>query len=228
MTTEHSEKFKIRLGLFVLVGFLLFVAAIFIIGRQAYLFDPVFKVSSKFDNVSGLLPGNNVRFSGLNVGIVDAVTIINDSTVQVDMLIKTSMQEFIKADAGVRIGSDGLIGDRMIMISPGTPGAPVVQDGQFLHSYEPVNADDVLESIAVSTQNAERITTSLAEILEKINSGDGIVGRLIQDTTMAGNISSTIENLESSSAGLDENMKAVKANFLLRGYFRRKEKEKQE
>ena len=83
----HTQKFKVRLGLFIAGGFLLFVIAIFIIGKQKNLFNPVFKLTTTFYNVSGLQVGSNVRFSGINVGTVDNIKIINDSTVLVDMLI---------------------------------------------------------------------------------------------------------------------------------------------
>jgi phospholipid/cholesterol/gamma-HCH transport system substrate-binding protein len=64
----------------------------------------------------------------------------------------------------------------------------------------------------------------LAEIMVKVNSGNGTLGRLIQDSTIAENINQTIVNLKSSSKGLDENMNAAKENFLLKGYFTRKAK----
>jgi phospholipid/cholesterol/gamma-HCH transport system substrate-binding protein len=92
----HSDKFKIRLGLFVTGGLVLFVLAIFIIGKQKNMFNPVYKLSSTFYNVSGLQVGNNIRFSGINVGTVDNITIISDSTVRVDMLIKTEVNRIAK------------------------------------------------------------------------------------------------------------------------------------
>jgi len=220
-----SEKFKIRLGLFVIGGFLLFVAAIFVIGKQNYLFDPVIRVSATFYNVSGLKPGNNIRFSGINVGTVDAINVINDSTVQVDMIIEESMQQYIKTDSKVRIGSDGLIGDRILMITQGSLESPMVEDGDFLLSYEPIETDDIIESVEISAVHLEVITMELAEILTKINSGEGTLGRLISDTTIANNLSETMENLKSSSEGLDQNMDAVKDNILLRGYFKRKSRD---
>jgi phospholipid/cholesterol/gamma-HCH transport system substrate-binding protein len=222
----QGEKFKIRLGLFVIGGFLLFVAAIFVIGRQNYLFDPVIKVSATFYNVSGLQPGNNVRFSGINVGTIDAINVINDSTVQVDMLIEKSMQPHIKIDSKVRIGSDGLIGDRILMITQGSLKSPMVRDGDFLLSYEPIETDDIIESVEISAVHLEVITLELAEILTKINSGEGTLGRLISDSTIAENLSETMENLKSSSKGLDQNMNAVKDNILLRGYFKRKSRDR--
>ena len=220
----HSQKFKIRLGLFVAGGFTIFMLAVFIIGKQKNLFNPVFKVTTTFYNVSGLQVGNNVRFSGINVGVVDNINIINDSTVKVDMLIKKDVWKFIKSDCEVSIGSEGLIGDKLLVISQGSFDAPLVKKDQYLESNEPVETDAIMASISVTSANVEVITGQLAEIMMKINSGDGTLGRLIQDTTIAENLNQTIVNLKKSSRGLDENMTAVKHNFLLRGYFNKKAK----
>src|SRR5258706_16439224 len=92
----HTPKFKLRLGLFIAIGLGLFVITIFIIGKQKNLFNPVFKLTTTFYNISGLQVGNNVRFSGINVGTVDNIKIINDSTVRVDMIVKKEVQQFIK------------------------------------------------------------------------------------------------------------------------------------
>lgn len=220
----HKEKFKLRLGLFVLGGLIIFVLAIFIIGRQKNLFDPVFKITTTFYNVSGLQVGNNVRFSGINVGTVDKISIINDSTVQVDMLIKKSIQEFIKNDSEVGIGSEGIIGDRLLVISQGSTDAPMVKDGEELFSSEPIETDAIISSLEVTAMNAEIISEELAMIIANINSGKGTLGRLIQDSSIAENLSKTMKNLESSTKGLNENMEAAKENILLRGYFKKKER----
>ena len=220
----HSDKFKIRLGLFVAGGLALFVLAIFIIGKQKNLFNPVYTLHTTFYNVSGLQIGNNIRFSGINIGTVDNITIINDSTVRVDMSIKKEVMKFIKKDSEVAIGSEGLIGDRLIIITQGSSNAPLAQDGQQLTSKEPVETDTIMASLQVTAGNAEVISQQLAEIMTKINGGEGTLGRLIQDTTIAENLNQTIVNLKKSSKGLGENMEAAKHNFLLRGYFKKKEK----
>ena len=92
----NTSKFKVRLGLFMAGGMAIFLVAIFLIGKQKNLFNPVFRLTTTFYNVSGLQVGNNVRFSGINVGTVDNIKIINDSTVQVHMLIKKDVHQFIK------------------------------------------------------------------------------------------------------------------------------------
>jgi len=215
----HTQKFKVRLGLFVLGGLTLFVLAIFIIGKQKNLFNPVIKLTTTFYNISGLQVGNNIRFSGINVGTVDNIRIINDSTVRVDMLIKKEIQQFIKSDCVVAIGSEGLIGDRMLIISQGSPDAPLVKESQQLASREPVETDAIIASLQITAGSAEIISYQLAEIMSKMNSGTGTLGRLIHDTLISFNLRQTMEHLNSSSEGLNEIMEAAKHNILFRGYF---------
>jgi phospholipid/cholesterol/gamma-HCH transport system substrate-binding protein len=220
----HTQKFKIRLGLFIAGGLALFVFAIFIIGKQKNLFNPVFEISATFNNISGLQVGNTVRFSGISVGTVDDINIINDSTIRVDMMIRKEVMKFIKSDCIATIGSEGLIGDRLIIITHGSPDAPLIKEGQQLATMEPVEMDAIMKSLKVTAGNAEYISAQLAEIIFNVNSGKGTIGRLIQDSTIAENLSETMYNLKTSSISLDENMEAAKHNFLLKGYFNKKEK----
>ncbi|MBK7171955.1 MAG: MCE family protein [Bacteroidales bacterium] len=220
----HSQKFKVRLGMFITGGLAIFILAIFIIGKQKNLFDPVIKLTSTFYNVSGLQVGNNIRFSGINVGTVDNITIINDSTVKIDMLIRKDVKKFIKTDSEVAIGSEGLIGDRLLVITQGSTEAAVVKEGQRLPSAEPIETDAIMASLQITAGYAEIISQQLAEIMYKINSGNGTLGRLIQDSTIADNLTQTMVNLKKSSKGLDENMEAAKHNFLLKGFFNKKAK----
>jgi phospholipid/cholesterol/gamma-HCH transport system substrate-binding protein len=221
----HTPQFKVRLGMFVAGGLALFILGIFIIGKQKNLFNPVYKLTTTFYNVSGLQVGNNIRFSGIVIGTVDNIAIINDSTVRVDMLIRQGVKQFIKTDSEVAIGSEGLIGDRLLVISQGSFEAPLAREGEQLESVEPVETDAIMLSLKITAENAEVITQELAEIMTKINSGTGTLGRLIQDTTIAKNLDQTIINLKKSSKGLNENMNAAKHNFLLRGYFNKKARE---
>jgi phospholipid/cholesterol/gamma-HCH transport system substrate-binding protein len=223
---SHSRNFKIRLGLFVSVGLALLFIAIFIIGKQQNLFNPVYQLSTTFNNISGLQVGNNVRFSGINVGTVDNISIMNDSTVLVELLIQKDVQKFIKTDSEVSIGSEGLIGDKLIIISQGTPGR-AARPGEMLISNEPVETDAIISSLAVTAGYSEIIAQEMADIVIKINTGQGLLGQLIHDSTITRNINATIENLKSSSQGLEENMEAAKNNILLRGYFKKKAREEE-
>jgi phospholipid/cholesterol/gamma-HCH transport system substrate-binding protein len=118
------------------------------------------------------------------------------------------------------------MGDKVITIAAGTPGSPVVASGDSLGSYKPVETDAIMSSLKTSADNAAVITANLADISSRISRGKGALGRLLHDTTLSDNISTTMKNLKSSSKKLDENMEAAQHNFLLRGFFKKKEKEK--
>jgi phospholipid/cholesterol/gamma-HCH transport system substrate-binding protein len=209
---NHSPQFKARLGIFIAGGIAIFVIAIFIIGKQQNLFNPVFKITTNFYNISGLQVGNNIRFSGIDVGIVDNIKIINDSTVQVDMLVKKDVQQFIKSDSEAGIGSEGIIGDKIIIITQGSYDSPIVKDGQHILSKEPIETDEIIKSLKTTVESADLITMQLAEIMMNINNGQGMLGRLIKDSTIAENVNLTIENFKKSSEGLDETIEITKDN----------------
>lgn len=219
-----NEGFKIRLGIFIIAGFALFLLGIFIIGKQKNLFNPVFKLSTKFKNVSGLQVGSPVRFSGINVGTVDNVEIINDSMVKVDLVIKKEVQKFLHSDTKAGIGSEGIIGDKLVVLSKGYAKTKTVKEGQFIASNEPIETDAIIKSLKTTAENAAVATGEINKILGKINNGEGTLGRLIQDKSMANNLDKTLVNLKNSTKGLNENMEAAKHNFLLRGYFNKKKR----
>ena len=206
----YTQRFKVRLGLFIAGGFAIFVLAVFIIGKQKNMFDPVFKLTSTFLNVSGLQVGNNIRFSGINVGTVDNITIINDSMVRVDMLVRQEVKKFIKSDSKVSIGSEGLIGNRLLTITQGSPNSPIVSKNQQLQSIEPVETDAIIASLKETVANTEVVTKQAADMMLKINSGKGTLGRIIHDTEIAQNISKSIVNFENTSEELDKTMSSTR------------------
>jgi len=221
----HTPQFKFRLGLFVIVGIALFVLGIFIIGKQKNMFNPVFTIKANFHNVSGLQVGNTVRFAGINIGTVDNIEIVNDSMVMVEMVIRQEVQKFIKSDSKAGIGSEGIIGDKVIVISQGKKSDKMVNNNQRITAIEPIETDAIMRSLKVTADNAALASNDIVGIVDKINNGEGTLGRLIKDEKMANNIDQTVSNLKSSTKSLNENMEAAKHNFLLRGYFKKKEKE---
>lgn len=225
--TTNKNAYKVRLGIFVSLGLLILFIIIFFIGTNQNLFSSKFKISTNFGNVSGLQVGGQVRFSGISVGTIENIEIINDSTVNVIASIDSEVKKFIKKDSKASIASEGVIGDRILTISQGSTKSPEVKDGARIESFEPVEFDEILSSIQVTAENAEIITDELAMLLSDINDGEGTIGKLMNDEDMARDLDKTMENLRKSSKGLEENMEAAKHNFLLRGYFKKKEREKE-
>lgn len=216
---------KIKLGVFVSIGIVLFTLGIYFIGDRQQLFSKSFKIKAIFKDVNGLKVGNNVQFSGINVGTIEKIEIITDTSVSVDIVIEENTRKFIKKDAIAFIGSEGLMGNKVLNITPGSSDELSIQNKDYIKTSIPVSIDDILVKIKITADNAAIISDQLAEILLKVNSGNGTIGRLLQDTTIAENINSTIINLRRSTKGLDENMEAAKHNILLKGYYKDKERE---
>jgi len=223
---NSKPSYKLKLGLFVFLGLIFFFGIIFLIGSKQNLFNAQIQLSTTFQNASGLKVGNTVRFSGIAIGTVENIEIINDSTVKVDLMIKDDVKKFIKTDSKASISSEGVIGDKILVISQGSSQSKSVKDGDKIKSFEPVEFDDILASVKISAENAEVITDELATVLVSINEGEGTIGRLINDEEIAEDLDATMENLRKSSKGLNENMEAAKQSFLLRGYFKKKAKER--
>jgi phospholipid/cholesterol/gamma-HCH transport system substrate-binding protein len=221
-----DKSYKWKLGLFSIAALAIAVGAIYYIGKQKNKFGSVLHISAQFSSVSGLKMGSNVRLGGIDVGTVNGINLVTDTTVEVDMIVQRKVQKFIKKDAKASIGSDGLMGDKVIVITAGTPTTPVVAEGDTLGSHQPIETDAIMASLKTSADNAAIITSNLADISSRITQGKGALGKLLHDTSLSSNISSTMRNLNSSTHKLDQNMEAAQHNFLLRGFFKKKEKEK--
>ena len=218
---------KIKLGLFVSLGVLLFMIAIYSIGKRQRLFGTTFTISSIFYDVSGLQIGNNVRFSGITVGTVNNIRIISDSLVKVDMIIEENVRQFIKKDARAVIGSEGLMGNKVVNILPGGNGTREVSNNDVILSEKIVDIDNLLKNIQATAKNLEIITGDLAKISSMTSSGRGLVGGLLMDTAVSNYINQTFKNIQEGTQGFQENMEAAKGSLLLRGHFNKKEKEKE-
>jgi len=251
---KKESGFTWKLGMFVLTGLVLFVAAIYFVGKQKNLFGSTFHLKTQFKTVSGLKVGNNVRFAGINIGTVDAIEIMNDTAVMVGLVIRKEVQQFIKSDAKASIGSDGLMGDKVLTISSGSPDMGTVKDNDLVESKVAIEMDDVMSSVKTSVDNAAIISAQLAMFSTKMNTGNGALSKLISDEEFSSSLKNTLVNLEKSTnqfsqfttkmnngklgkaldstmvniqagtKGLNETIEAAQHNFLLRGFFKKKKK----
>jgi len=315
---------NIRLGAFVFAGLLALIFTLYLIGRNRNLFGSNFELKARFSNVNGLIEGGNVLFAGIQAGTVKNIVILNDTTIEVYMLIDKKIEPFIHKNAIAAIGTQGLMGDKIINISPGRGTSPNVTNHDQIATKKMINTDEMLETLSKTNQNiadiSERLKTTvlrlntssiwnlindktlkesiestlknidqasinaremargLNELVAGIKHGRGSVGILLKDTTFAGNLneaalkiksagdnannltiqlnrivkevnnnldkgkgaaglllkdsvmaknlSISIENVRKGTDGFNQNMEALKHNFLLRGYFKKLEKQK--
>jgi phospholipid/cholesterol/gamma-HCH transport system substrate-binding protein len=190
---------KIKLGIFVTLGLAVLILAIYFIGEKQLLFKNTFRLTGVFKNVAGLQAGNNVRLSGINIGTVENISLVSDTTVRVDIVIDESSRKFIKKDAIATIGSEGLIGNKVLVINPGTGGKKNIENSDIIQTAETIDVDDIMISLKTTIDNTASITGDLAKISTNIESGKGTIGRLMMDPTWRENIQSTIINLKDGS-----------------------------
>ncbi|WP_114749791.1 MlaD family protein [Pleomorphovibrio marinus] len=313
---EHS-----KLGGLVIAGILFLVFTLYMIGKNQNMFGSSIIITAMVDNVNGLVPGNNVRFKGMDVGTVKSIEMANDSSISVQMYVRRRMVPYIRKNALTTIGTDGLMGNKIIQIIPQPGDAEIVEEGDVIYAAVPVSTDDMMQRIGSSSEFVEKTSENLFEISEKLNKsesfwallsdsvltediknavgelklaasnasslanagnqfmgnlkeGQGVVGRLFTDSELADDLSVSIEqiresskqaatmistvndlinnleagdgpaglllrdtsfreslansmvNLELSTEKFNENMEAMRSNFLFRRYFRRLEREK--
>lgn len=218
----------IKLGVFVTFGILFFIIGIYFIGQKQRLFSSVFTANGVFKNVNGLQVGNNVRFAGINIGTVKNIEILNDTAIEVEMILEEDVRRFIKKDARAVIGSEGLMGNKTVNIIHGSPNAGPLEDNGRLLTGDAMDTDEIMEKLKVTADNAAAISNDLARITDNISNGRGTVGRLFMDTNMANTLNQTFVNLKTGTRGFKENMDAAQHSFLLRGALRKSKREKEE
>ena len=316
---------NVKLGAFVLGGLVFLVLLLYMIGKNRSLFGSTYILKARFENVQGLVAGNNVRFSGIQAGTVKRVKILSDTVIEVTMIIDTKMEPIIRKNAIVSISTDGLVGNKVVNIVPAGEPASLAAEGDILASKKSVNTDEMMQTlyktnndiaviaanlkttvqqinnssalwallndksipqdlrtslanIRLATGKAGNMADDLHDIVMDVKSGKGSVGAILTDTSFAHNLNEAIQkiktvgneadslageinkvvagiqqdvnngkgtvnallkdsamtiklnasldNIQKGTEGFNQNMEALKHNFLLRGYFRKQEKKK--
>jgi phospholipid/cholesterol/gamma-HCH transport system substrate-binding protein len=204
-----------KLGIFIFLGSTLLVILIFLLGNKDQLFASTFTLKAHFMNTEGLRNGASVRFGGIDVGAVKSIQIVSDTSVSVEvtMRVKDEVKRFIKKDSRASIETEGLVGNKVIMITMGSEGADEIKDGGKILSKEPLSFADIIEETQGIMAYTKDMTKNLAEIVYKVNQGDGTIGKIINDNqlyTAATNLTNTADKNLNSIA---EDMRGVIALF---------------
>lgn len=316
---------NIKLGAFVLTGLLALIFTLYMVGQNRSLFGSNFELRARFSNVNGLIEGDNVLFSGIQAGTVKTISILNDTCIEVLMRIDSKIKPFILKNARGSIGTQGLMGDKVINITPGKGASAVIEDHDLIGTRKMASTDDMLETLSKTNNNiadiseslrntvsqldksaawtmindkalkqsirstlknieqtsinAREMTQGLDDLVARVKQGKGNAGLLLKDSTLAGNLNEAVnkirlasdnvnqvtiqlnkmitdlnsdlhkgkgvvklllndsvtaknlsvsmENIRKGTDGFNQNMEALKHNFLLRGYFKNLEKQQQ-
>jgi phospholipid/cholesterol/gamma-HCH transport system substrate-binding protein len=199
---KNKQRKNLIVGVFVSLGLFIFIFAIYFIGTKENLFGSPIKVSAIFADVQGLREGDKVRLSGIDIGTVTSLSFMTDNRVLVQMNLEESNVLFVKKDSKVTIGSEGLMGSKVVMIIPGTITSPPIQKFDTLAAIEQVNLDDIMIEINNSSQNIAIVSKELITITQKINRGDGVFGKIFTDTTLTRNLDDATRNISYISQNL--------------------------
>jgi phospholipid/cholesterol/gamma-HCH transport system substrate-binding protein len=178
------------------------VAGIFIIGKKKNLFGDTFHIYGTFNNVGGLQVGNNIRFAGINVGTVEDISIVSDTMIRVDMVLQSKIKPFLKSTSFASIGSDGLMGDKLITITPGAANTVVLANGSRIITINPLDFDKSIAKLTKVAANAEIISGELAAMSIQIREGKGSMGRLLYHDDLAKGLEGTVNNAQNITGSL--------------------------
>ena len=185
---------NIKVGTLVLGGLMFLILTLYMIGKNRSLLGKTFTISAVVHNVNGLVPGNNVRFKGIDVGTVKAIEITNDTLISVIMIIEDRMKPFIKRNAIASIGTDGIMGNKLVNINSVRDHALPVEEGDVIQSRRPIETDEMLRTLNTTNTNIERITNNLYEISTKLNKSESL-WTLLSDSLITHDLKLAISDL---------------------------------
>lgn len=198
MSTSPNKR-AITVGVFVVLGLAFLVAGILVIGNIHQTFSRKLRVTTLFDDVNGLQKGSNIWFSGVKIGTVKEVAFYGASQVKVIMNIDREAQQYIRQDAKVKISTDGLIGNKIIVIYGGTSRTSFVTEDDTLSVEKTFSTDDMINTLQENNVNLAAITGDFKVISKKLAAGEGTIGKLLNDETVFKNIEATTISLKAAS-----------------------------
>ena len=194
-----------RLGLFVLAGLVMLVLFLYMLGRNQSIFSKRFEIKAHFENVGGLISGNNVRVSGIVVGIVEAVELVNDTLVVVTLALDDEMRQVVRKNTLASIGTDGLIGNRVVNLLPVKEPAALIEPGDILQSQKEVSTDAMLRMLDKTNKNVLVISEGLIQTIERINKSRQLAN-LLEDESLSRNLQAALLNLRNASGAASATM----------------------
>lgn len=192
-----------KLGILVISGVLFLVFSLYMIGKNQNIFGASFTITSVVENVNGLVPGNNVRFKGIDVGTVKSIEMATDSLIYINMYVHKRMQPFIKKNAMTSISTDGLMGNKIIQIIPQPGHADPVEEGDVIYSTVPLNTDEMLKKLEGTGEYLEVTFMNLSEISEKLNKSENLWS-ILSDSEFKDDITNTVKELRKAGANASQ------------------------
>jgi len=196
---ENTNAQKVKLGIFVIITTIVLVISLYLIGTKQNLFGKNFTIYAVFNDVNGLQQGNNVRFSGIKIGTVKKIEMINDTTIRVDLIIEEKMRLHLKKNAQATVKTDGLVGSMTVSIIPIEGNAPFIQPGDTIVAMERITMDEMMATLGTTNEDIAILVKNILKITDNIEAGKGVVGLLLNDEEITTNIKNIVGNVENAT-----------------------------
>jgi phospholipid/cholesterol/gamma-HCH transport system substrate-binding protein len=196
MMRAEKNKWTVKVGIFIAVGTLILIVAVFTLGGQKRSFAPSITLHAVFDDVNGLQKGDNVFYSGVKVGTVKDIEFSGVAQVRVTMNVEKRVQKYVGQDVKARIGSEGLIGSKIVVLYDGNPQTGLIQEGMQLSVDETVSTSDIMASLQENNRNLVSITNDLKTVARRLAEGQGTLGALLTNDTLFRSLKATMDNLQ--------------------------------
>lgn len=203
METSGNKR-AVIVGIFVSIGIIILLVGIFTLSGQKKTFVSALTLNAEFDDIGGLQKGNNVWFSGVKVGVVKNVSFAPNGKVKVTVSVEEKVRAFIRKNSQIKLGSDGLIGNKIIVITGGTPDSPEVKDGDVLTVKTAVGMDEMMGTLQDNNKNLVSITDNFKVISHRLAEGEGTIGALLKDSTLYLQLKYTLEKFKTSAANTEK------------------------
>jgi phospholipid/cholesterol/gamma-HCH transport system substrate-binding protein len=204
-----------KLGIFIFIGSVILIIGIFMLGNKDQLFVPTFTIKAYFKNIEGLRNGASVRFGGIDIGAVKDIKIMPDTSgmVEVAMRIKSEIRRFIKKDSRASIETEGLVGNKVVLISMGSDKAEIIENDGTILSKEPLSFADVIDETQGILSYTKEMTKNLSEIIARVNKGEGTIGKILNDEELYRTATSITKTADKSLASITEDLKNIVSLF---------------
>ncbi|MCZ2460336.1 MAG: MlaD family protein [Chitinophagales bacterium] len=194
---------NIKLGIFVLSGLVFLILLLYMIGKNQNIFGSSFELKAEFRNVQGLRAGDNIRYSGIQAGTVKKINMLNDTTIEVVMLIDQKMKKYIRKTAVASIGTDGLMGNKLVNITPAEAYGEPVSDGDMIRSGKAFDIGEMLQTLSNTNDDVAEIASQLKKTVERINNSTA-AWKILNDESLPQNIRSSVEQVRSATGKANE------------------------
>lgn len=198
----------VRLGVFIFLGTVILVIGVFLLGNKESMFKSTFTVKTYFKNVEGLRTGAPVRLSGIDVGSVKDIKIVGDTSGKVEVTLRLvhEIHQFVKTDSKASIETEGLVGNKILILHIGSSSSAQVPEGGFIQSKESIGFAAIIEETQGALQYTKAMTKDLSEIINKVNTGQGSVGKLINSDDLYDNTNRLINSADKSLGAITTKM----------------------